>query len=339
MTGSVPAPTTANQSGTPAVATERPSDPRPDYRGGRYSGGWREKLRAASGGLITFGASKTDQQLSMLVQRARTPIHGDFRLAVMSVKGGVGKTTTTVGLGSAFASLRGDRVIAVDANPDFGTLARRIPEQSTATVRTLLADENLCRYTDVRRHTNQAASRLEVIASERNPAMSESFDANDYRQVIAILQSYYNIIITDCGTGVVNSAMEGVLEMADAIIVVTTPAVDGAQSAAATLDWLEAHGYQRLVRESVVVISAARPGGAAIDVNALTDHFLGRVRAVQVIPYDDHLATGSYIDLDQMDRRTRTAFLELAATVADSFGPIGPLSAPQGWSPNEQRRR
>jgi MinD-like ATPase involved in chromosome partitioning or flagellar assembly len=242
-------------------------------------------------------------------------------------------------LGSAFASLRGDRVIAVDANPDFGTLARRIPEQSTATVRTLLADENLCRYTDVRRHTNQAASRLEVIASERNPAMSESFDANDYRQVIAILQSYYNIIITDCGTGVVNSAMEGVLEMADAIIVVTTPAVDGAQSAAATLDWLEAHGYQRLVRESVVVISAARPGGAAIDVNALTDHFLGRVRAVQVIPYDDHLATGSYIDLDQMDRRTRTAFLELAATVADSFGPIGPLSAPQGWSPNEQRRR
>ena len=48
-----------------------------------------------------------------------------------------------------------------------------------------------------------------MIASERNPVMSESFDANDYRQVIAILQSYYNIIITDCGTGVVNSAMEG----------------------------------------------------------------------------------------------------------------------------------
>ena len=97
------------------------------------------RLRAASGGLITFGASKTDRQLSMLVQRARN-IHGDFRLAVMSVKGGVGKTTTTVGLGSAFASLRGDRVIAVDANPTSGTLARRIPEQSTATVRTLLAD-------------------------------------------------------------------------------------------------------------------------------------------------------------------------------------------------------
>ncbi|GAB03949.1 MinD-like ATPase involved in chromosome partitioning or flagellar assembly [Gordonia amarae] len=331
-----PAPAPAGQQ-VPEPQTGRlphdplPTDLRTPVRRGKHAGGWREKLRAASGGLITFGASRTDEQLSMLVRRARTPIQGDFRLAVLSVKGGVGKTTTTVGLGSAFASLRGDRVIAVDANPDFGTLARRIPVQSTATVRTLLNDPELNRYTDVRRHTNQASSRLEVIASERNPAISESFSADDYRRVIAILEAYYNIIMTDCGTGVVHSAMEGVLELANAIIVVTTPAVDGAQSASATLDWLEAHGYQRLVQESVVVISAARPGGAAIDINALTEHFLGRVRAVQVIPYDEHLATGSYIDLDQMDRRTRTAFLELAATVADSFWPGGHPPEPAGW--------
>ena len=297
-----------------------------------------EKLRAASGGLITFGASKTDQQLSMLVQRART-----LSTETSVSRGHVGEGRcrkddhhSGVGFGIRVPARRqGDRG---RCQPDFGTLARRIPEQSTATVRALLADENLCRYTDVRRHTNQAASRLEVIASERNPAMSESFDANDYRQVIAILQSYYNIIITDCGTGVVNSAMEGVLgwPMPSSSL----PHPPSMARKAPRPHWIgRAHGYQRLVGESVVVISAARPGGAAIDVNALTDHFLGRVRAVQVIPYDDHLATGSYIDLDQMDRRTRTAFLELAATVADSFGPIGPLSAPQGWSPNEQRRR
>lgn len=49
-----------------------------------------------------------------------------------------------------------------------------------------------------------------------------------------------------------------------------------ARSAAATLDWLEAHGYQGLVRESVVVISRRHVRrGAAIDVNALTDHSPG----------------------------------------------------------------
>src|SRR5262249_33429748 len=40
-------------------------------------------------------------------------------IAVMSPKGGVGKTTATVLLGSLFALLRRDRVVAIDTNPDF----------------------------------------------------------------------------------------------------------------------------------------------------------------------------------------------------------------------------
>ncbi|SLJ66350.1 ESX-1 secretion-associated protein EspI [Mycobacteroides abscessus subsp. abscessus] len=84
---------------------------------------------------------------------------------MLSLKGGVGKTTTTMGLGSIFASIRGDRVIAVDANPDFGTLSQRVPLQTRSTVRDLLLDPSIERYSDVRRHTSQATSRLEVLAS------------------------------------------------------------------------------------------------------------------------------------------------------------------------------
>lgn len=118
--------------------------------------------------------------------------------------------------------------------------------------------------------------------------------------------------------------MEGVLSSATAIVLVTSPAVDGAESAAATLDWLNAHGYQRLVQQAVVVISASKPGSAPIDLDMLTQHFLGRTRAVQIIPFDDHLASGAQIDLDEMNRDTRNAFLELAATVSDSFNPGQP---------------
>ena len=288
--------------------------------------GWRRALSTVSGGLINLGQSKSQQQLDEMVARIRRPMAGDFRLAVLSLKGGVGKTTTTIGLGSAFASLRGDRVIAVDANPDFGTLGRRVPQQTGSTVRSLLNDPNVTRYGDVRRHTSQSASRLEVLASERDPAVSESFSADDYLDVIGILENYYNIIMTDCGTGLLHSAMEGVLSSATAIVLVTSPAVDGAESAAATLDWLNAHGYQRLVQQAVVVISASKPGGAPIDLDMLTQHFLGRTRAVQIIPFDDHLATGAQIDLDQMNRDTRNAFLELAATVSDSFNPGMPAA-------------
>nr|WP_245551819.1 MinD/ParA family protein [Gordonia aichiensis] len=286
--------------------------------------GWRRALSTVSGGLINLGQSKSQQQLDDMIARIRRPIAGDFRLAVLSLKGGVGKTTTTVGLGSAFASLRGDHVIAVDANPDFGTLGRRVPQQTGSTVRSLLNDPNIARYADVRRHTSQSASHLEVLASERDPAVSESFSADDYLKVIGILENYYNIIMTDCGTGLMHSAMEGVLSSATAIVLVTSPAVDGAESAAATLDWLNAHGYQRLVQQAVVVISASKPGSAPIDLDMLTQHFLGRTRAVQIIPFDDHLASGAQIDLDEMNRDTRNAFLELAATVSDSFNPGQP---------------
>lgn len=165
------------------------------------SRGWRRAVHTLSAGAINPGESAGDVRHQQLIDRLRQPVRGDYRIAVLSLKGGVGKTTTTVGLGSTFASLRGDRVIAVDANPDLGTLAQRIPQQTASTVRDLLADDNVYRYSDVRAHTSQAPSRLEVLASERDPAMAEAFSEEEYRGVIAILQRFYNIIITDCGTG------------------------------------------------------------------------------------------------------------------------------------------
>ncbi|SMG07048.1 MinD-like ATPase involved in chromosome partitioning or flagellar assembly [Rhodococcus rhodochrous J3] len=278
---------------------------------------WRERVDRLTGGRLEGGGSERREDL---VARIRQPIPGDYRIAVLSLKGGVGKTTTTVGLGSTFASLRGDCVIAVDANPDFGTLGQRIPQQTTSTVRDLLAKASgIRRYSDVRAHTSQAPSRLEVLASERDPAASEAFSEEDYRRVVAILQVYYNVILTDCGTGIMHSVMRGVLDLANTLVLVASPAVDAARSAAATLDWLQAHGYSDLVERTVVVISSPRPGAASIDMDALTAHFLARCRAVKVLPFDEHLAEGAEIDLERLRPATRTAFVELAAMVADDF--------------------
>ncbi|WP_064063375.1 MinD/ParA family ATP-binding protein [Rhodococcus gordoniae] len=286
-------------------------------RSRRPSGRWRESVGRLTGGRLDGGSSERREEL---VARIRQPIPGDYRIAVLSLKGGVGKTTTTVGLGSTFASLRGDCVIAVDANPDFGTLAQRIPQQTTSTVRDLLANASgIRRYSDVRAYTSQAPSRLEVLASERDPAASEAFSEEDYRRVVDILQVYYNVIVTDCGTGIMHSVMRGVLDLANTLVLVASPAVDAARSAAATLDWLQAHGFSALVERTVVVVSSPRPGSASIDMDALTAHFLARCRAVKVIPFDEHLAEGAEIDLDRLRPATRTAFVELAAMVADDF--------------------
>jgi MinD-like ATPase involved in chromosome partitioning or flagellar assembly len=282
--------------------------------------GWRRAVHRATG--LNPGVSTKEAGYRALLDRVNQPVRGPYSIAVLSQKGGVGKTTITVGLGATLAATRGDRVIAVDANPDFGTLAQRGPDETASTVRDVLLDERIARYSDMRMHTSQSSSRLEILASERDPATSEAFSEADYRGVLGVLQRFYNIILTDCGTGLVHSAMAGVLHEADMVIVVASPAVDSARSAWATLRWLERHGYSHLVPGSAVVFSASRPGDLGLDINQLARQFLPRVRAMHVVPFDDHLAEGAEIDLQMVNRHTRQAFLELAATVADSFSAI-----------------
>ena len=284
------------------------------------SGAWRRAVDA----MLGRRASAAEVRRQNLHDRITQPVTGDYRIALLSLKGGVGKTTVTVGLGSVLASLRGDNVVAVDANPDFGTLGERVPRQTTSTVRDLLAARPYIRsYADVRLHTSQSSSRLEVVAGERDPAASEAFTDRDYRAVVETLCTHYGIVLTDCGTGIMHSAMDGVLSLAHALVLVSSPAVDGARSAAATLDWLGLHGYAHLVERTVVVVSANRPGAASIDMEELTRHFLARCRAVVVIPFDEHLAEGSVVELDRLRPRTRDAFVELAAMMADDFPAAG----------------
>jgi len=282
--------------------------------------GWRWLVWVLTFGLWNLGESPADVRRDELVARVNQTIRGDYKIAMLSMKGGVGKTTTTVGLGSTFASLRGDHVVAADANPDRGTLGARIPTQTVATVRDLLNDvPNIHRYSDVRAFTSQAPSRLEVLASERDPHKSEAFSEADYRSALAVLEGFYNLILADCGTGLTHSAMRGVLDTADSLVLVSSPALDAAQSADATLNWLDTQGFGHLVDRTVVVISLARPGASTVNLDQLVAHFDDRVRAVQVIPFDMHLAEGSEIDLDRLNAGTREAFMELAAVVADDF--------------------
>jgi MinD-like ATPase involved in chromosome partitioning or flagellar assembly len=284
--------------------------------------GWRRTVYRATGGLVRVGESSGMQRRRELVWRARTPVAGGHhRVAVMSLKGGVGKTTTTVGLGATLASLRGDRVIAVDANPDRGTLSDKVRLETSATVRDLLNErQQVRRYADVRAFTSQASSRLEVLASDRDPGVSVAFSDTDYRDVARVLEHYYSICITDCGTGLLHSAMTGVLTLADQIILVSSPSVDGARSASATLDWLDAHGYGDLVRNAVVVLSTVRPRSkSTVDLDRLEQHFAARCRDVVRVPYDAHLEEGAEVELEQLSPATTEAYLRLAATVGDGF--------------------
>jgi MinD-like ATPase involved in chromosome partitioning or flagellar assembly len=281
--------------------------------------GWQKVIYRASGGRLNPGLGAAELHEQELVARIGRPLDGCWRIASVAIKGGVGKSTTSVMLGHVFASMRGDRVVALDANPDAGTLGYRIRRQTAKTVKDLLNDAGrLERFADVRSYTSQAPSRLEVIASDNDPRVSEAFDDGDYREVSSILERFYSVIITDCGTGILHSTMRGILDLSDQLIVVTAPALDGGRSASLTLDWLDQHDRRDLVENAIVVINSIRPKGL-IDLTQLEQHFQARCREVIRVPFDPHLEAGAETSLDELLPDTRAAYLELAATVADGF--------------------
>lgn len=281
-----------------------------------------------------LGAKKEEAERQRKLELIRTPVMSCYRIAVISLKGGVGKTTTTTALGSTLASERQDKILAIDANPDAGTLGRRVRRETGATIRDLVhAIPHLHSYMDIRRFTSQAPSGLEILANDVDPAVSTTFNDEDYRRAIDVLGRQYPIILTDSGTGLLYSAMRGVLDLADQLIIISTPSVDGASSASTTLDWLSAHGYADLVQRGITVISGVRETGKMIKIDDIVSHFETRCRGVVVVPFDEHLAAGAEVDLDMMRPKTREAYFHLSALVAEDFARA---QQAQGMYPQQQ---
>ncbi|MGW3635913.1 nucleotide-binding protein [Streptomyces sp. NPDC005122] len=278
----------------------------------------KQQQRSRRGIRLGYGSGEHERQQKLAI--IRTPLSTCYRIAVISLKGGVGKTSTTLALGSMLAEERADRVIAIDANPDAGTLGRRVRQETSATVRDLVAAvPTITSYMDIRQFTSQTSSGLEILANDVEPEVSNAFDDEDYRSVIGLVSDQYPVILTDSGTGLLHSTMSGVLDLADQLVIAATTSVDGAISASTTLDWLVAHGYGELVERSVTAVTGVRGTGKLIRIEDLVAHFETRCRGVVVIPYDEHLASGAELDLAMLRPKTRRAYLDLTAMVAEDM--------------------
>lgn len=245
---------------------------------------------------------------------------GSRYVPVLTRKGGVGKTTTTALLGMALARVREDRVIAIDANPDRGTLAERFPKSTEKTVRDVVSQaSSIQSFTDFSDYISRDRNRLDVLASDTDPLLSEAFDENDYNVVADLVSKYYSVVLTDCGTGIVHSVMKATLERADGLVIVSGGSFDEARLAAETLTWLESNGYADLVRKSVVSINTATQGTNLVNLKEIENHFKSRVREIVRMPYDPLLAAGSVVEWDRLKPHTRAAARELAALVMDGL--------------------
>jgi MinD-like ATPase involved in chromosome partitioning or flagellar assembly len=249
---------------------------------------------------------------------------GTKYIPVLTRKGGVGKTTISTLLGMALAQVREDRVIAIDANPDRGTLAERVSKSTRFTVRDVVnRAASIDGFSEFTNMISRDETRLDVLASDSDPMLSEAFNEGDYNVVADTAARYYSIVITDCGTGIVHSVMRPTLQRANSVVVVSGGSVDEARLASETLTWLEANGYGELVRNSVVALNTATQATLLVKLDEIEQHFKTRVRSVIRIPYDPALAAGSVIKFNELKKQTRDAARDLAAEV------IGSMVTPQ----------
>jgi MinD-like ATPase involved in chromosome partitioning or flagellar assembly len=285
------------------------------------TGTWNKFVYAATLHRLNLGDSPAERARKEQAARIAKVFEGGTRFVpVLTRKGGVGKTTVTTLLGMTLATIREDRIIAIDANPDRGTLSERVTKQTRATVRDVVTRANaIGGFTDFSTLVSRDETRLDILASDTDPLLSEAFDENDYNVVADLAARFYSIALTDCGTGIVHSVMRATLQRADSVVIVSGGSVDEARLASETLTWLEANGYGDLVHNAVVAINTATHGTSLVKLDEIESHFASRVREIVRIPYDPQLAAGSVVSYKDLRQVTKDAARTLAALVVDGL--------------------
>jgi MinD-like ATPase involved in chromosome partitioning or flagellar assembly len=276
---------------------------------------WRDRLRRLTG--IDLGPGRDAAYEHDLRGRIRTPVGAAFPIAVLNLKGGVGKTVVVEALGSTFAAVRDDRVIAVDL--DAGDLAERHGRRNPLSIADLLSDDSVARYSQVRAHTYMNSFGLEVLGLPDYARTDWRLERRDVVKAFSILRKHYSVVLVDCVKAVNSAVMDAVLPEARALVVVTSTSIDAIRKTRTTLDLLRNNGYQRLMNSTVLVINHVQPGKVGVVAAKELDELSARVAASVVLPFDRHVYDGKEIGLDRMSRESRRAYLEMAGAIADTF--------------------
>jgi MinD-like ATPase involved in chromosome partitioning or flagellar assembly len=238
--------------------------------------------------------------------------------AVISPKGGVGKTTSAFAIGNLLADRLRLRVVAVDAHPDFGTLAALAPDRlrSERSLADLLTDiERIETAAQLRSYVSALPSGLHLLGARDDADVMARLGPEAYGELLALLGTFYELVLLDLGTGVAGRLAQFAIARADQVVLVTTPEWVTSAAVLAALEHLE-HDRTTVACNKFY---ARGPGDVRDLERRLRERRLHRSIA---IPYDDQLAamleSGTY-ELDALGRTSRMAIKRLGLAVAEQL--------------------
>jgi MinD-like ATPase involved in chromosome partitioning or flagellar assembly len=233
-------------------------------------------------------------------------------IAVMSPRGGVGKTALAFALGNLLATHLKLRVIAVDASPEFGTLNQLVPPGRRADkgIDDLVKDaDRLFTAAELRPYVSRLATGAHVLAPGRGVG------PDGYGELVALLSCFYETIVLDLGPGVTGPLARFARDRSDQVLLVTTPEEIAARHA---IDAARDHDGGR----TTVIVNRTHPRLEpelrAIE-ECLRQSGLDRSHT---LPDDRRLAlmldTGTYT-LEALARPTRVSVKRLGVAVAEQL--------------------
>jgi MinD-like ATPase involved in chromosome partitioning or flagellar assembly len=277
------------------------------------------RLRARAARLLTTRGEREEAGLEAKL-RAPRALTRTNTLAVVSPKGGVGKTTCTFLVGDLLATRLNLRCVAVDANPDFGTLGALAPDsvRTSASLADLVAHlDRVHSAAELHPFVSRLPSGLHLLAAPPQAEVMAQMTPELYGQLTAFLGRFYEVVLLDLGTGITDPLARFGVERADQAIVVTTPEYVTASSVLGALRHLDGAGGG--ARLTVVLNQAvARRGADTVD-EAFRRQAIGRR---VTIPYDRQLRrmldSGTY-SLGALPRDTRMSIKQLGLAVSEQL--------------------
>lgn len=182
-------------------------------------------------------------------------------IVVYSPKGGVGKSAIATNLAVALHQEHGSAVL-VDSALQFGDISVHLNTQPTRTISDLLhqGEIEIDLLPDVLVPHN---SGLKLLLSPPRPELAESFNGDKVTTIINDLKKQCNAIVIDTA-GPLTEINLAVLDLADYLLVVTTPELPAVKSIKLFLEVAEQLEFAPN-RIKVVVNRAEAPGSVRVD--------------------------------------------------------------------------
>jgi MinD-like ATPase involved in chromosome partitioning or flagellar assembly len=275
-----------------------------------------------------LAATDRSHNLEGMIRTA--PLGHCMVIAVVSPKGGPGKTTITALLGMLLAELRRDPVLALDANPDLGDLKDKLSDESAPAalvddLASWLNEHPGATPAELSARLGVGPHGLRFIPTPRPPAatkerMIAAADFALYRQLIARLRDYAGIVLVDCGTGLLDPPVRAALEAADQIVLVTDSSATTARQVVA------AAGLLPPGTPTWLVANKMPQKGSMLDLDQVTAA-MPYINGVTVIPMPSggHLAENvvtPHFTWSTAPVAWREPVRELAARLANNWGTL-----------------